>query len=391
MAADAPAVPPAINPGLVQLEPKEKPFVKTTQGYMVPYTVTLPGSEATFEMIPIPGGTFKMGSPDSEKGHKTDEAPQFEVRVEPFWMGKYPVTWAEYREFMKLTDLFRGLEGLTPPPRKVTKDNQADAVTSPSNLYDPTFTYRLGQKPKQPAATLSQYAAKQYTKWLTLLTGPFYRLPSEAEWEYACRAGTTTAYFFGDDPKDLGKYAWFFDNSNETTHEVGLKLPNPWGLYDMCGNVSQWTLDAYTPDYKKQAGHSQPVPAADAIAWPTKLFPRVLRGGSWDGDAVDCRSAARRQSADDAWRETDPNQPKSPWWFTEPESLSVGMRIIRPLTPPAQADRAKYWEADLQDIADDAKDRLDQGRGARGLVDPKLPDAVKTLDKARQDEEKHRK
>jgi sulfatase modifying factor 1 len=368
--------------GLVSEQPKEGRFVKTSEGYMVPYTATIPGTDVEFEMVPIPGGKFKMGSPDGEKGRKPAEGPQFEVEVEPFWMGKFEITWAEYREFMKLTDVFKSFEGVQPPRRAVTKDNQADAVTSPSNLYDPTFTFRNGQKPRLPAVTMSQYAAKQYTKWLSLLSGDFYRLPTEAEWEHAARADQKTAYFFGDDPAQLGKYAWSFDNSTETTHEVGQKQPSPWGLYDIYGNASEWVLDQYLPEgYKKFGGRL--TNWKDAIVWPTKLFPRVLRGGSWDADAADCRSASRRGSSDDEWRETDPNSPKSPWWFTEPEALGVGFRIIRPLKPAAEADRAKYWDSDLASITLDAKDRLDQGRGARGVVDPNLPDAVQKLDEQR--------
>jgi formylglycine-generating enzyme len=373
---------PSAKLGIATEEPKQGRFIKTDEGFMIPYTATIPGTEAQYEMVPIAGGKFKMGSPASEKGRKPAEGPQFEVDIEPFWIGKFELTWAEYREFMKMTDVFKGFEGMKPALRPVTKDNEADAVTAPSNLYDPTFTFRNGQKPRLPAVTMSQFAAKQYTKWLSGLTGDFYRLPTEAEWEYACRAGTTTAYSFGDDPAELGKYAWFFDNANETTHEVGQKQPNPWGLYDIYGNASEWVLDEYLPaGYKKFGGRS--TNWKDAIVWPTKLFPRVLRGGSWDADAADCRSAARRQSNDHEWREIDPNSPKSPWWFTEPEALGVGFRVIRPLKPAPAAERSKYWDADLASITDDAKDRLDQGRGARGIVDPGLPAAIKALEAER--------
>jgi formylglycine-generating enzyme required for sulfatase activity len=365
--------------GLVDEQPKDGRIVKAGHGFMVPYTAKIPGTDVQFEMVPIAGGQFKMGSPDSEKGRKPAEGPQFDVTIEPFWIGKFELTWGEYKEFMKITDVFKGFEGLQPPLRPVTKDNQADAVTAPSNLYDPTFTFRNGQKPRLPAVTMSQFAAKQYTKWLSRLTSDFYRLPTEAEWEYAARAGTTTPYFYGDDPAQLGKYAWYFDNSNETTHEVGQKLPNPWGLYDIYGNASEWVLDQSLPEgYKKFAGRA--TNWKDAIVWPTKLFPRVLRGGSWDADAVECRSASRRESSDDDWRDTDPNSPKSPWWFTQPEALGVGFRIIRPLKPAPEAERSKFWDADVTSISDDAKDRVDQGRGARGIVDPALPEAVKKLE-----------
>ena len=263
--------------------------------------------------------------------------------------------------------------------RLITEKQKADVITAPSNLYDPSFTFVNGEAPDLPAVTMSQYAAKQYTKWLSLLTGRFYRLPSEAEWEYACRGGTTTAYHFGDDASMLPKYGWFYENANETTHPIGQKLPNPWGLYDMHGNVAEWVFDALLKDgYKQFAGKK--LKMEDAIAWPKKLYPRVSRGGNWDLDAEDCRSAARLGSNDDDWRAEDPNIPLSPWWFTSGPSLGVGMRIIRPLGVVEGQDRDRYWVATLEQIREDVDYRIDEeGRGARGFVDPQLPTAIEKL------------
>ena len=187
--------------GISKTKPTSGPFVAIDGGFMVPYRTTIPGTEVEYEMIPIPGGTFTMGSPDAEEGRKADEGPQFQVTVDPIWVGKREVSWAEYKEFMNLYDAFKGFqsEGM----RKVDDKNKVDAITAPTKLYEPDHTFEYGERPEQAAVTMTQYAARQYTKWLSLMTGSFYRLPTEAEWEYAARAGTTTAYDFGDDPEKM--------------------------------------------------------------------------------------------------------------------------------------------------------------------------------------------
>ena len=195
--------------------------------------------EVSFDMLPIPGGTFLMGSPASEKGRSADEGPQHPVEVKPFWMGKCEVPWDEY-------DLFWLKRPGGPPPRPDTPRSPelTDALTSPTPPYvDPTFGHG---KHNNPALCISWHAAMEYCRWLSKKTGKIYRLPTEAEWEWACRAGTTTAFSFGDDPAKLGEYAWFESNSDEQPHKVGKKKPNPWGLYDMHGNVAEWCLDHYT-------------------------------------------------------------------------------------------------------------------------------------------------
>jgi formylglycine-generating enzyme required for sulfatase activity len=199
------------------------------------------------------------------------------------------------------------------------------------------MTFVMG-KEGFPAICMTQLAAKTYCQWLSAKTGRYYRLPTEAEWEYACRAGTKTVYSFGDDPEMLGDYAWSFDNAEDAYHKVGLKKPNPWGLHDMHGNVAEWTLDQYIPDYYGQfAGKATKNP------WPVpaKLYPQAVRGGSWDDDPENLRSAARRGSHKD-WKQQDPQLPQSIWYFTD--ALFLGFRVVRPLVPPADAEKAKTWD-----------------------------------------------
>lgn len=363
--------------GLVKERPTDGRFVETDQGFMVPYEQQVPGTNITFEMVPIPGGRFLLGSPDDEAGRHESEGQQVSVMMDPFWMGKYEVTWKEYRTYMSLVRSFKEFEHRKIRP--ITEDHELDVITAPSELYDESFSFGDGDGPDSPACTMTQYAAKQYTKWLALLLDDFYRLPSEAEWEYACRAGTTTAYSFGDDLTKLADYAWFEENSGEKRQDVGRKLPNPWGLYDMHGNAAEWVLDAYTEDGYIAIGDGM-VPPADAIQWPAEVYPRVARGGSWELDAADLRSAARLASNED-WSMEDPDLPQSPWWHTSSPATGVGFRIMRPLSAPASAEeRERYWGAENDEIQESLDDRYENsGRGGRGYVDPELPSAILLL------------
>lgn len=352
------------------------PMVRIDGAWMVPYDETIPGTPVTFRMIPVPGGTFRMGSPSAEADRSADEGPTFAVRIEPFWMGRCEVTWAEYRTYMNACGIFQGLQALKIRP--VTAANEADAVTAPSDLYDPSKTFTNGEQPNLPAVTMTQYAARQYTKWISKLTTRFYRLPTESEWEYACRAGSQSPWSSGADATTLEAVAWFADNADNTTHAVGSKQPNAFGLHDMHGNVAEWVIDQHVDGgYARQAGLPQPVAMADAIVWPTQLERRIVRGGAYYDDADRLRSAARRGSDDEPWKESDPNLPLSPWWYTEEPSLGVGMRLLRPAVAPPVGEQARWWNPDLESIAADTADRLQQGRGARGIVDPGLPDEAK--------------
>lgn len=303
-----------------------------TETEMKAYTEVLSGTDVTFDMLPIPGGEFVMGSPDGEEGRNPDEGPQHKVKVAPFWMGKCEVTWDEFDIFSYSLDVKRrNLSGIPATDR----DKLADAVTKPTKPYT-DMTFGKGHD-GNPAICMTGLSAKTYCEWLSAKTGRFYRLPTEAEWEYACRAGTTTAYSFGDDASQLGDYAWFLDNSDEKPQKVGKKKPNPWGLHDMHGNVSEWCLDQYAEDsYAKYA--------ENPFVLATKEYPQVVRGGNWEADPAACRSATREFSKPD-WKVQDPQFPKSRWYHTD--ALFVGLRVVRPLAgediklPPTTPNKPK--------------------------------------------------
>jgi formylglycine-generating enzyme required for sulfatase activity len=281
------------------------------------YVEKIPGTSITFEMVAIPGGTYLMGSPENEPGRQPDEGPQHPVTVGPFWMGKCEVTWDEYDAYRKEAAVDSPEDNL-----KRLKAN-ADAITGPTRPYaDETFGH--GREGK-PVLCITHHAAMEYCRWLSQKTGKAYRLPTEAEWEWACRAGTTTAYSFGNDPKQLSEYAWFADNAEDDTHPVGKKRPNPWGLYDMHGNVAEWCLDHYRADYYK----TFPLDRATLgpVLLPTeRRYSHVVRGGSWVDPPERCRSAARLGSTKD-WLKRDPQRPQSIWWMTDADF--VGFRIVR--------------------------------------------------------------
>ncbi|MCC6508043.1 MAG: formylglycine-generating enzyme family protein [Pirellulaceae bacterium] len=306
---------------------------------MKAYKELIEHTEATIEMLPIPGGKFQMGSPDSQPGHKPDEAPVHEVELSPFWMAKTELTWDAYDVWAADLDLYRReVLGTPPSPR----DKLADVfqISQPTKPYT-DMSFGMGKR-DFPAICMTQHAARTFCKWLSAKTGRYYRLPTEAEWEYACRAGTTTAYHFGDDADKLGDYAWYVDNAGEGYHKVGRKKANAWGLHDMHGNVAEWVLDQHF-----EAGYTASAIAKqkkDPLAVPQELYPRVVRGGGWNQEAAQCRSAAREGSTED-WIAQDPQVPVSIWYLTD--ALHVGFRIVRPLNEPSEEEKNKHWEMSL--------------------------------------------
>lgn len=298
---------------------------QTTDTAFKAYEQLIPGTTVRFKMVPVPAGRFVMGSGAADKQAEPDEQPQKTVQVSPFWMGAYEVTHDEF-------DIFFGDEG-TP------QNSEVDAVTRPSAQYI-DLSWGMGRAGGFPANSMQQLAALMYCRWLYGKTGVFYRLPTEAEWEYACRAGSTTVYPFGNDPKELGDYAWYRDNSKKVYQKVGQKKPNAWGLYDMLGNVAEWTLDQYDEALLNKIGEG----AADPFFVPADRHPRTARGGSFEDPAPGLRPANRVSWHPD-WNQRDPQIPRSRWWLTD--AAFVGFRLVRPVKQPPAAEIETFFKHHL--------------------------------------------
>ena len=331
------------------VEKIETPSYPPETGEFTNYTETITGTDVTFNMISITGGTFVMGSPESESYRGSDELYELEVTLSPFWMGEAEVSWGEFDVFYSQTsDTGKDEAGKTDVTDKGVIDirtasfeipSGVDAITGPTPPYgSPDQSWGKGSR---PAITMTHHAAVRYCEWLSLVTGKKYRLPTEAEWEYACRAGTTEAYFFEGDPEKLtgkswinrlfgvdesiiNKYVWYTGNSPGKTQPPYTNEPNRWGLYNMPGNVKEFCLDWYTPDL------SIVYPDDSAVVdpkGPKSGSEHVVRGGSYNSDPADLRSGARDRTYTDRWLLTDPQSPKSKWWYSD--SKDVGFRVVR--------------------------------------------------------------
>ncbi len=223
-----------------------------------------------------------MGSPENEPGREADkESSQHEVAItKPFYMGKYEVTMAQFRAFVDATKYKTEAEK---GGNKGWGWNHGWKELPGVNWKMPNFP----QEDNHPVCLVSWNDAQAFVSWAAKSTGKTVRLPSEAEWEYACRATTTTRYYAGQDEQELDKAGWFDGNSGRATHPVGQKAPNAWGLYDMHGNVWQCCEDRAQKDYYKDS------PLADPQGGPVAGKDRVLRGGSWSNLPALCRSAHR--------------------------------------------------------------------------------------------------
>jgi formylglycine-generating enzyme required for sulfatase activity len=319
-AAAAPAVDAAEMKAVEQLRARILEKQKAAAPAAKPYKVTIPNTTATYGMASIPAGTFEMGSPEGSGA--ADQRPQRKVTLDAFFMMTTEVNWDAYLMFMFADQA----------NEKASPDALVDALSRPTA---PHLEMSFGRgNGGFPAISMTQHAANKYAQWLSARTGEFYRLPTEAEWEYACKAGGT-----GVVPEaQLDEVAWYQKNSptqaftDGTYHQLGTKKPNAWGLHDMLGNVMEWTTDQYAP-YPAGA-------ATNPWVKPTASYPMAVRGGSWN-DPASRLTCTTRVKSDATWKERDPQLPTSIWYMTDAEWL--GFRLVRPAKVPSAEDMYRFW------------------------------------------------
>ncbi len=281
--------------------------------------ISIPGSSLKIRMVAIKGGSFQMGNNNAAN---PNEKPARQITVSDFSMGVYEITHDQF-------DIFFKDEG-------TSQGSKEDAITRPTPQYI-DLSWNMGKEGGFPVNSMSVDGAMMFCRWLYQKTGIFFRLPSEAEWEYACRAGAKGNYFFGNDPAMLAQYAWFKNNSKSKYQKVGTRKPNGWGLYDMLGNVSEWTMDQYDPEYYKKL----PDNAIDPTNPPVSRYPRSIRGGSYMDDAATLKVSTRLYS-EPSWNKRDPQIPKSRWWLTD--GMFAGFRILKPAKQPTAEEAEKFYK-----------------------------------------------
>jgi sulfatase modifying factor 1 len=289
------------------------PTLTFAQTDFKPYSQKINGTSLSFELLPVTGGSFIMGNNQGQ----ADEQPEHKVEVSPFWMSKFEVSWDLFEPFV-----YKELE----KSQSSTLTAEVDAVTRPSKPYL-DMTFGMG-KQGYPALAMTQYNAIQFCKWLYARTGVFYRLPTEAEWEYAAKMGQT------EDP--LESYAWTPKNAQQSTQKVGTLKANKFGIHDLIGNVAEWTYDQYQADF-----YSTSRSTVDPVNDPVKLYPHVVRGGSYQSEPQYLSPTARDYS-DPSWKQIDPQVPKSNWWM--PDAPFVGIRLVRPVKTPSKEEITKYYD-----------------------------------------------
>jgi sulfatase modifying factor 1 len=309
----------ACGAGLLTVGVAPAPGGKLPQKYTETIT-TNTGEEMTFDMVFIPGGTFTMGSPVGEADRTACEGPQRQVQVSPFYLCSTETTIELFLAYYQETGTAKKEFAEEQEAQKEEAENAAgvNAITGPTPVYG---DMTMGYSKKHPAIGMTWYNATVFCKWLAQKTGKPYRLPTEAEWEYAARAGTASPFGVCDQADGLNDYAWYNANANMEPHEVGTKKPNAWGLHDMAGNVREWVQDFYSPTgYDEATKDKQTVNPTG----PKDGKVHVARGGYYDSPAGELRCAARGFE-EDWWRMNDPQIPKSRWWL--PQMDLIGIRV----------------------------------------------------------------
>ena len=292
------------------------------------FTETIPNTTVSFQMKAIPGGSFKIGSPGNEPLRKPDEGPQKEVKISPFFMAEIEVSWEVYMAFYSAT----AAEGRSTDTEGTRTMADVDAISGPTPPYgQPDQNWGLGNR---PAITMSYHSAETFCKWLTQVTGKTYRLPTEAEWEYAARGGKQTPFFFEGEVKDfaekgflgklfgkesdsINKYVVYAKNSKSKTQEPEKITANPYGLKNMLGNAAEYCADWYSPEAYSQLSEGTQDPKG-----PASGEEHVVRGGYFKSDIADVRSASRSTTQTVGWLKTDPQMPKSIWWLSDCNYIS---------------------------------------------------------------------
>ena len=295
------------------------------------FTETVPRTDASLRMIAVPGGEFILGSTEKEAFRASDEGPARRVRISPFFMGETEVSWQQYWAFYNETMS----EGRTPPELVYANNSRpdVDAVSGPTPPFGlPDQGWGMGQR---PAITMTHYAAETFCQWLSLKTGRHYRLPTEAEWEYAAKAGTTTPYFFGGDPRrysgrtlrsrllgrDTTMISRYVVYDAAMTLEPSAVKANPFGLKNMLGNAMEYCSDWYS-----ETAYADIADGGTDPRGPSSGSEHVVRGGCFEDDAALVRASARSHTVHDEWLRTDPQNPKSIWWYSDVRG--IGFRVV---------------------------------------------------------------
>lgn len=334
---------------------------------MIPYVLEIPGADVSIEMVPVPGGSIILASPapvimdgDSSAPDRAatpstrrlplsdgliTTASRFDVL--PFWIGKTEITMRQYMPYRQL--YFSHKERTASEILEHPKFDDVDGVSSPTDVYDPKYNFEYASAEDSPVPTASQFAARQYTKWLSLLTEVDYRLPLRSEWKHACQARVREQVSDRVEEGDetLDRVGVYFDNAPvPLVIRTKTRNPNSLDIYDMRGNLSEWVVED-TAMRGLFRGH-------------------VAMGGNFDLDADDCQCDSMIRSTDDWWDE-DPDFPNSPWWATSEDARATGFRIVSPLAPLSAEQKRTHWAPDSEMLRNDVRVSIQNGRATEGL------------------------